>query len=312
MPVLDGYGVLARVSQDARISDIPFLFLTARIGRDDMRLGMNLGADDYITKPFPRKEILQAVRTRLEKRQRLEALTEKKQEDFRSQVYAHLPRELVAPLSVILGFSELLQEQSGKMDAREIQSLSRNIHHSAENLLRLVENYLFYAELESWARDPAKKELYQQVDSVDGVAAVQGIVNHQLGQAGREKDVEWHLQEAKIKIYEPHLDKIVEELVMNSLLRSAPGTPIRIDGARVSGRPYYCLRLADAGKPLDQDAVQLIQSAGRLNTDVYRQQEMNIGLVLVKRLVDVYHGAFRIYDRPEKGVVFEVFLPVEA
>ncbi|MBC6995738.1 response regulator [Neolewinella lacunae] len=67
MPELDGYGVLNLLSENERTSGIPFIFLTARTEKDDIRRGMNLGADDYITKPFYKDELLSVIRTRLKK-----------------------------------------------------------------------------------------------------------------------------------------------------------------------------------------------------------------------------------------------------
>ena len=67
MPGLDGYGVLESLHKNSNTSSIPFIFLTAKINRDDVRLGMNLGADDYLTKPFDEKELLEAIECRLRK-----------------------------------------------------------------------------------------------------------------------------------------------------------------------------------------------------------------------------------------------------
>jgi DNA-binding NarL/FixJ family response regulator len=67
MPDLDGFGVLARVRANPVTAGIPFIFLTARGDRNDMRSGMNLGADDYLTKPVRAEDLLSAVRARLER-----------------------------------------------------------------------------------------------------------------------------------------------------------------------------------------------------------------------------------------------------
>ncbi len=73
MPELDGYGVLKLLRQNSTTKTIPFIFLTARADKTDIRTGMNLGADDYLTKPFRRTELLTAVTARLAKHQ---AMTE--------------------------------------------------------------------------------------------------------------------------------------------------------------------------------------------------------------------------------------------
>ncbi len=67
MPELDGYGVLHILSKKPETAIIPFIFLTAKTEKLDLRKGMNLGADDYLTKPFDDTELLNAIETRLRK-----------------------------------------------------------------------------------------------------------------------------------------------------------------------------------------------------------------------------------------------------
>ena len=67
MPELDGYQVLEVLSKTPKTATIPFIFLTAKAEKSDMRKGMNLGADDYLTKPFNEKELLEAVESRIKK-----------------------------------------------------------------------------------------------------------------------------------------------------------------------------------------------------------------------------------------------------
>ena len=67
MPVLDGYGVLHMLSKNAETASTPFIFLTAKAERTDLRKGMEMGADDYVTKPFDDIELLNAIESRLRK-----------------------------------------------------------------------------------------------------------------------------------------------------------------------------------------------------------------------------------------------------
>jgi DNA-binding response OmpR family regulator len=69
MPELDGFGVLNMLNENDRTAGIPFIFITAKTETEDIRRGMNLGADDYITKPFYKDELLNVIRTRLKKAQ---------------------------------------------------------------------------------------------------------------------------------------------------------------------------------------------------------------------------------------------------
>lgn len=71
MPVMDGYGALKILSKNAKTASIPFIFLTAKAEKSDFRKGMNLGADDYITKPFDDTELIDAIETRIAKTSQL-------------------------------------------------------------------------------------------------------------------------------------------------------------------------------------------------------------------------------------------------
>lgn len=72
MPELDGYGVLQALRADARTVSIPFIFLTAKGDKQDLRAGMNLGADDYLIKPASAEEVLAAIKSRLDRHQEKE------------------------------------------------------------------------------------------------------------------------------------------------------------------------------------------------------------------------------------------------
>src|SRR6478752_4177407 len=72
MPVLDGHGVLHLLQKNEILKNVPFIFLTAKAERGDFRKGMEMGADDYITKPFDDIELLNAVEVRLKKMEILE------------------------------------------------------------------------------------------------------------------------------------------------------------------------------------------------------------------------------------------------
>ena len=70
MPVLDGYGVFQILNKEPALQQIPFIFLSAKSERNDLRKGMEMGADDYITKPFTDAELINAIHTRLDKAKR--------------------------------------------------------------------------------------------------------------------------------------------------------------------------------------------------------------------------------------------------
>ncbi len=84
MPELDGYGVLRILNQNPKTAAIPFIFLTAKAEKSDFRKGMNLGADDYLTKPFDDSELLEVIEMRLKKTERLNHAVEEPEHGLRS------------------------------------------------------------------------------------------------------------------------------------------------------------------------------------------------------------------------------------
>lgn len=79
MPEMDGYGVLQTLAQDPSTQHIPFIFLSAKTEHKDIRKGMDLGADDYLTKPFEEEELISAIESRLAKVAILKKLQEKQE-----------------------------------------------------------------------------------------------------------------------------------------------------------------------------------------------------------------------------------------
>ncbi|WP_423148152.1 response regulator [Rubrolithibacter danxiaensis] len=88
MPELDGYGVLYLLSKNPETASVPFIFLTAKAERVDMRKGMEMGADDYLTKPFDDMELLNAIESRLQKKEKQKAFYSKSLENL-SQLANH-------------------------------------------------------------------------------------------------------------------------------------------------------------------------------------------------------------------------------
>jgi len=86
MPELDGYGVLHMLNKHAETSTIPFIFLTAKADHGDLRKGMEMGADDYLTKPFDDMELLNAIDVRLRKKAYTELQQQNKSKEFKALI----------------------------------------------------------------------------------------------------------------------------------------------------------------------------------------------------------------------------------
>jgi two-component system, OmpR family, alkaline phosphatase synthesis response regulator PhoP len=117
MPQLDGYGVLSHLRQHEGTATLPFIFLTGRSDRADLRLGMELGADDYLTKPFTNEELVRAIEICLNKRTKIANQYESKQQEMES-----LQKKL-----------QLAQELT-EMNALLLHQLSQGLRHPISNV----------------------------------------------------------------------------------------------------------------------------------------------------------------------------------
>lgn len=140
MPNLDGYGTLKAMREHEATASIPFIFLSGATDRVTVRKGMELGADDYLTKPFTPKELLAAVNTRLEKQAELQRLSDRRLNELRGNLTLALPHELRTPLHGIMGLASLMMDDYAQMPPEEVLESARFIHESSLRLHRLIEN----------------------------------------------------------------------------------------------------------------------------------------------------------------------------
>jgi two-component system sensor histidine kinase/response regulator len=310
MPKMDGYGVLARISRESRLANIPFIFLTARIGRDEMRTGMTMGADDYIPKPFTRNELLQAISTRLGRLQKLEAVAEKKLTDLRNNITYSLPHELMTPLSVVLGFSELLVDQVDRMDRAAIRNMAIDIRQSSKRILHLIQNYLLFAEIDILLSHPERsRPHYYDAQPLDAKALIHEIAENVAYTNGRPADLVIDAQEGLIEISESHFGKMIEEVLDNAFKFSLTGSMVTVEGHLAADSDYYQMRIVDRGRGMTAEQIRSIDGFIQFDRHLYEQQGLGLGLFLVKQLCRMYKGSFKVASIPGKETQIDILLP---
>src|SRR3954471_17395475 len=159
MPRIDGYETLKALRQHEPTSTIPFIFLPGATERPNVRKGMELGADDYLTKPFTHKELMAAVNTRLDKQAELQRQSDKKLDELRGNITMALPHELRTPLNGIMGLASLMVEDHAKMKPAEVLDSAKYIYESAMRLHRLIENFLVFSQIELMGRESKRIEI---------------------------------------------------------------------------------------------------------------------------------------------------------
>jgi len=307
MPELDGYEVLKKLRQNPLTAIIPLIFLTAKSEKNDFRKGMNLGADDYIIKPFSRAELLAAIACRLEKQTVIYQQTQEKLDKLRNSITLSLPHELRTPLNGILGFSQILMEESDLLDAQSIKEMAEFIYQSSQRLFHLIQKFLLYAEIEIIATDPQRVQEIQSQSTEFPTWELTNLINEIAKNAGREADIQLDLCQCYVNISAKKLTKIFEELFDNALKFSPCGTPIKITAKVINNT--LSLSFSDRGRGMSADQIAELGAYRQFERKLHEQQGSGLGLIIAKRLAELHGGSLKIESKPHEKTIVTVTLP---
>lgn len=296
MPKMDGHQMLAALRQDPRLTHVPFIFLTALADWENMRQGMNLGADDYLTKPFKQAELLRAVRARLEKQVANDLRAQARLDELRRNVAYLLPHELRTPLSGILGYANILAMGADSLPPTEVREYAEHIQTAAERLQHLVENYLLYAELETLVLEEERMTAMRKLITEFAQYIIIESARHIARKFRRETDLHLNATDARLAIPDFYLKKIIEELTDNAFKFSKAGTPVNITG-QVTGTGDYVLTITNSGPGMRPDQIAQIGAFVQFERKLREQQGSGMGLSLSKRLVELNDGQFAILSQ---------------
>jgi signal transduction histidine kinase len=305
MPNLDGYGTLTALRESEATAAIPFIFLTGATDRNDMRRGMDMGADDYLTKPFTHHELMAAVNARLEKQAEAQRRSEKKLEELRGNITMALPHELRTPLNGIMGLANIMIEDYATMPPEEVLESARYINESAMRLHRLIENFLVYSQISLMAIESRKIEISSAQPPVDIEAALPDLLREVSTRYKRSDDLGMNLEPARLFVPEENLKKIAEELVDNAFKFSSAGQPVEVRGS-VADHAYQ-LTIKDHGRGIATENISKIGPHMQFDRKIYEQQGSGLGLIIAKRLTELLGGKFSIESKPGETTVKVTF-----
>lgn len=301
MTEVDGYEVLLRLRLDPSTSLIPFIFLTAKADKEDMRQGMNIGADDYLTKPFTDDELLTVINTRLEKHEKLTL----KFDDLRENLTRTLPHELRTPLTAILGCAQIISDESSPPKMESVFEVGRLITQNGLRLQKLIENYLLYADLTLVKNDPERLRLFEKAKTIIN-KSIESYILMVVKEYNRDDDLHIDVKDAVVQISEEHLQKIVVEVVENAFKFSKPQTPVTIT-SRTTEKTFI-LNITNQGKGMTTEEIANIGAYMQFRRRFYEQQGSGLGLIISKRLTELYGGSLNIESIPNQQTTIEITL----
>ncbi len=306
MPGLNGYGVLMEIRSDPTMSKIPFMFLTARAERGDMRKGMELGADDYLVKPFNTPELLSAVQARLNRQTTIAAPYTRRMEDLRSNIVRALPHEIRTPLTGIIGYTEIMLMDFDEANFDHLRAMTEVVYKSGLRLHRVLENFLTYAQVEILFNDPERiRSLREKITD-----AFEVIPTHAIAKAAehnRDADLKVQVADVNVHIERENLGKIVDELVDNACKFSEVGTPVEVTA--VASDDSLTLTVTDRGRGMTPEQIDSVGAYMQFERKLYEQQGLGLGLIIALRLAQLHGGELSIESIPWEKTTVTVKLP---
>jgi two-component system, sensor histidine kinase and response regulator len=310
MKGMDGYHTLSTLRSDPATANIPFVLMTGRADLKSMRMGMSLGADDYLPKPFRIRELIDVVQARLHKQKAIREEADKKLSELRANISMMLPHELLTPLTGIIGMAEMIVNDAGTLSSGELRDFGQDIKLSGTRLHRLIINFLVYAQIELIASQPERVAALRASDPADVAIPLETVARRKAQEAGRAADLQLLLNPGRAAAPEQYVVKIAEELLDNAFKFSETGTPVVLTCE--SNGEWTDIRIADQGRGMKAEHVSNIGAYVQFERRVYEQQGSGLGLAIATRLADIHGGKATFESDLGKGTTVTVRLPANA
>ena len=307
MKGMDGYDTLAALRTDKATANIPFVLMTGRADLKGMRLGMSLGADDYLPKPFRLHELVDVVRTRIGKQQAIRQEAENRLSELRNNISMMLPHELLTPLTGIIGMAEMIVNEADTLTPAELREFGNDIKLSGVRLHRLIMNFLVYAQIEMMTIQPERVRLLREVKPIPVGGTIENTARRKTQDVGRAADLQLDLQGGEVAMSESNLTKIVEELVDNACKFSSVGKPISV--RTLTDGDWTEINVTDQGRGMKPEHVANIGAYVQFERRIHEQQGSGLGLAIVSRLAELHGGQITITSQPDMGTTVTVHLP---
>jgi two-component system sensor histidine kinase/response regulator len=292
MEKLDGYGTLSSLRALPATSSIPFILMTGLADNAGMRHGMELGADDYLPKPFTIDALYAAVEIRLKKVQAVRQQAEKKLADLRDNISLMLPHELRTPLNGILAYGEILAAEAATLPPQEVAEMGQVIHDSGKRLERLIENFLIYAQIELLGTDPQKLMALRMKQTPNPAQVIEKHARAQAESVGRGSELVLELASKPMPISEDYLAKIVDEIVHNAFKFSQAGSGVAVYLEDLPNS--FVLSVTDHGRGFSTEHITKVGAYMQFDRKMQEQQGLGLGLTIARRLTEMHGGTLTI------------------
>jgi len=315
MPHLDGWELcrLIRRSHKEPIKQMAILMLTARAMTEDKIYGLEIGADDYLTKPFSLNELILRTEKLMEKKgvmlhlqkevERLHSTLEAKEWSLKQ-----IAHDLKSPL-ISIGFSakRLLRREPNE----DLSKTLKTIFESSLHLTRWIDEALF--------PHPLAENIWQdQKREVEVRSLIQQVLDL-LKEIASEKNIEIQFHASppylKIPLQEPLMQRALMNLLANALKYTPRGGKIEItlkQYVSLRGTGVLEISVKDNGIGISGDDLERIFDPSYRGKNAFEGEGKGIGLPFVKKVIDLHGGRILVQSELSKGSIFSILLPIQS
>ncbi|MCA9920909.1 MAG: hybrid sensor histidine kinase/response regulator [Anaerolineales bacterium] len=305
MPGIDGYEVCRLLKANHVTAGIPVIFMTGLTDTEDVVHGFELGAVDYVMKPFKTAEVLARINTHLTLRNLQKGLQREIVEreklivdlDAFARTVAH---DLKTPIHSIVGYSETLAKNFERLSTEQMQSMLDIMAQTAFKMSDIIDSLLLLARI-------------RQEDAYVEIVAMGDVIHEVLERLKpmiREYDAHITLPESwpKVRGYGPWLEEVWVNYMSNGIKYG--GTPPRLEiGATEKSKTEIVFWVKDNGAGLSgEDQLNLFQPFVRLSR--HEAEGYGLGLSIVQRVMDKLNGRVGVNSVVGEGSTFYFTLPV--
>lgn len=301
---IDGYEILRQIRLNPHFLNLPFIFLTARADFVDKRKGMNSGADDFLTKPFNAKVLVETIRARLElSSQKKESVGIEIKKNAIDVFYHVSNHEYLTPLNGIINLSEIALDMVRNNQTSDIESLLEGIYSSGNRMLRTTRKLLWYNQLSN-SVNPWKNTLGNN-NKQNVLELLHGIIKDVTKISLKVLDISVKSNVTYLYGYEESLIKIMlTELYQNVVNFADPSRKVFSEARLESEMFVLIIRNYYLGKyTLKTDDIKPFYQA-------HNPKDMNgtgLGLYIVKEWVESINGQF---DVKGENQLFDIVIKI--
>ncbi|MBZ0294395.1 MAG: hybrid sensor histidine kinase/response regulator [Anaerolineae bacterium] len=311
MPDMDGFELLEHLRGSPTWNAIPFLFLTAFDSPNSVRISKELGADDYIVKPFQADDLVLAMESKLKRIKAFQERAEQSLDETRQSLLHMISHELRSPLTTIYGGAEMLTDLLTDMPDETVLTLVNLIKNGADRMNRFSNKALALIQIDSGHAKKFYQETQRQYD-------IHKIAQTALDQIQSEMMVDDRNVEL---VYHPHGEAIyvqgvfaylltmIEEPLRNAVAFSKDGQIVELD-IQIDDDRQAIITIQDHGLGISEAALPGVWDRfAQVDREQYEQQGAGLGLALVQESVHLHGGKCTIESRANTGTTVILSLP---